>query len=1328
MSEAQAKEVHTIAQLLGEPERPDDDFHFFRDLWTPRTCEWILGNSQFRGWMDMDGPGGSSILWVTSGPATGKSVLSSFIIDHLAQQQKACQFFFIRFGDQGKRNTGSILRSLAFQIAQKLPDFSRKFVKLSDKASRLDKAEPRTIWSRVFTDILFQLTGEPLYWVIDGLDEATSPRALVKLLSDISRSKIPIRVLVISRKTQELETAFDQACQNVPVSSMPRSNIDQDINHFIQEEKDYFHGSAAFKEEIATKIIQKANGNFLWVYLAAKRIEKCHTKTAMESALEALPSGMQGLYARMAKAIARHEEVADMAFSKALLTWASFARRPMSLDELTHAFKLDQHMPPAMDLRHSITEVCGGFIRLDNDSNVVMIHQTAHEFLLSSPDLPFSVKPSEVNKDLFTTCIRCLMDLSLRSKLGQGRTLPPFVQYASSSWWYHLDQCVEDTESCLPLLVRFLKSPSVLTWIQLCAQIGQLRFLIEASHVFHRYAARCQKVDEDKMQLHQRLEDTETLEKWATDLVKIVGKFGSQLLAYPHSIHKLIPPFCPKKSAIHRQFGKKEKNITLKGLPKDWDDSLARMHVGHNRQAAIVVTAGLYVAILAKSRQSGEIFVYETKTYKQCQRFNHEERVLLIAINSSGNFLATFGYRSTKIWNLATGSLLHTIPKPSNSIPMTALFDQEGIKLTAAYSDRTVRQLSLDSDELSWQMTAELEETEEIEGTFYNSPTSIALNPNGREVLIGYRAFPLTLWDIEAVQPMYRCMHTSATGGSDELAWPAVRKVIWRPQSNEVFGIYDNAAIFKWDPVIDSHQLGASEPAFDIACSPKGHYFATGHVEGSIQIWNATTFKSIYKISSTLLLSGVTFSSDSRRIYDIRGSYCNVWEPDVLIRLTEIDEEGASSYAAAKGTSETITPVQVNGDSKADILAAVTCLASCPVSSIYCAGNDDGYVHLVAPDSDMIIEVWQGSVVATSIEAAAWTNDGKLMCAADLSGRLRVYAVVIGCGSRLGPEYNVDCVLDIFVNIESGSIRELLFSPQGDQILVITLARLTVISTADSKVIATLAVESSRNTSKWTPAPFHEDLLLEIYTEKVNIYSWLNLAKLASVSFSDTPKHSLALVNIEDDDQAPESPELRLTRNTSDGAAMHLGSSFQVERTRFTPDKTRILVQISHNSREFVRDNAFFMIDTASLAHGTSLPLPELGTSPSINLPCHFLSSRITRRIQVPLGFVSNDRLVFLDHDFWLCSTSISSPNIPSSHSLNEPSAFRRKGSATQSTFPTREIIIDGITQHYCLPADWRSLEGLKMMSLLGDGTLLCPRNEEVAAVGCGELRSLSRA
>ena len=56
-----------------------------------------------------------------------------------------------------------------------------------DEAIDFETADPRTIWERIFKSILFNMEeGQPLCWIIDGLDEADNPRALIRLFSDIS--------------------------------------------------------------------------------------------------------------------------------------------------------------------------------------------------------------------------------------------------------------------------------------------------------------------------------------------------------------------------------------------------------------------------------------------------------------------------------------------------------------------------------------------------------------------------------------------------------------------------------------------------------------------------------------------------------------------------------------------------------------------------------------------------------------------------------------------------------------------------------------------------------------------------------------------------------------------------------------------------------------------------------------------------------------------------------------------------------------------------------------------------------------------------------------
>jgi len=51
----------------------------------------------------------------------------------------------------------------------------------------------------------------------------------------------------------------------------------------------------------------------------------------------------------------------------------------------------------------------------------------------------------------------------------------------------------------------------------------------------------------------------------------------------------------------------------------------------------------------------------------------------------------------------------------------------------------------------------------------------------------------------------------------------------------------------------------------------------------------------------------MAFTPNCQRFYDIRGSLCNVWEPDVLVRLDEQDLEDNSSSGGSFVVTEPIT-------------------------------------------------------------------------------------------------------------------------------------------------------------------------------------------------------------------------------------------------------------------------------------------------------------------------------------------------------------------------------------------------------------------------------------
>lgn len=251
-----------LKSLLAVTILPDIDYIFFRDQWSQGTCAWILEDKAYLTWTQSMDPS-SRLLWISGGPAAGKSVLSSFIINTLVEQGACCQYFFIRFGDQRKRSLSFILRSMAYQLARTDPEFFRKMLELGDEAIDFETADPRTIWERIFKGILFRMNRtNPIYWVIDGVDEAADPRSIMKQLSDIPSLPMPIRVLLVSRNTSDIATAFQKIPTVFPAKTISIEGHVEDLRAYVWQELS-MSGSPEYQETVILRLLAGAQNNFL---------------------------------------------------------------------------------------------------------------------------------------------------------------------------------------------------------------------------------------------------------------------------------------------------------------------------------------------------------------------------------------------------------------------------------------------------------------------------------------------------------------------------------------------------------------------------------------------------------------------------------------------------------------------------------------------------------------------------------------------------------------------------------------------------------------------------------------------------------------------------------------------------------------------------------------------------------------------------------------------------------------------------------------------------------------------------------------------------------
>jgi WD40 repeat protein len=1013
------------------------------------------------------------------------------------------------------------------------------------------------------------------------------------------------------------------------------------------------------------------------VRLVVDKVNTCHTRPDVERALEELPAGMEALYDRMARSLAQSLSVTDRAFASTILQCVTCSLRVLTVTELSQA--LDQNtseMLESLDFQRSIIDLCQGFVVIDNGGNVDMVHQTAREYLHSSGDHPFHLDRYVAHQQIFLSCMRCLMAPGLRAKLGRSQK-PEFLQYAATLWSSHLILTPIDCEQVFQVMKKFFTGHWVLTWIYALATSNQLRVLVQASKNLSKYTAKRKVYDSARNE--RPIVEQELLESWAVDLLKIVGKFGTNLRRNPESIYKIVPPFCPQNSSIYQLFGKMEaKSLMVSGLStENWDDSLARMSLGYGTRSSSIMAAGSQVAVLATP---GSIFMYDSSTFEETavSPFTHGERVYRMEFNSTATMLATYGYRTVKFWETATGKCKISVETlQSRPRPLAMLFAKNNTELFVGFEDRKIRSLDLNqSTSPTWQLVAELEE-EELEGHNLNSSSYMALNRDGSLIAVAYRGHPLSAWEIDGQLHIGHCWRKR-----EEICRGEVIEAVWHPHAPELLGLYIEGVVFKWRPYeneVDEIATGASR----LAISRDGILFATGDVRGTVKVFTTSGFSPIYQLTSQENVLGLIFSPDLRRFYDIRGYYANAWEPNALMKFAEHTGKDNESEADSIAQSSTAYTSQYQS------IDAITALACSPTGRLYCCGTEKGTVRLHNAQGSKIADLFISEGVV-SIEQIAWSMDGRYISFSDSDEQVVIMSISSGAGITAPI---VKTAAKIEVEIKQGGILQLLFHPDSSQLLVHSASTTHVISLTTYSI--THSLEAPKSPRKWINHPQDQALIIGFGPLAIHILDWA-LVKSCVYAF-ELPLH-LSL---------PSNP----TRSLDQA---------KVDRVFLTSDRKHTLVQIS-SLKQGSQEKTLLMFKISSFSTSTTPPPEdEQKRGPNIITPT-ILPSTISAQIALAFSFLSHDRLVFLSKTFSICTWQVTPDAEPLSFSV--PSA-RSEGVATKSNTAVSSAVAGKMPKElFSLPGDWISRDCLVLCSVWGvEKSFLCPRNGEIAVVKCAAL------
>ncbi|KAK4238066.1 hypothetical protein C8A03DRAFT_44164 [Achaetomium macrosporum] len=1258
-----------LAEYLSlSKESLDADYSFFQERCTPGTCTWILGNATLTGWMEDMTPK-PRVLWVRGNPGSGKSVLSSFLIQHVLNSGVPCHYFFFRFMSQEKRGMSMMLRSLAYQLAESTPAYAAKIQQLEAAGTQLRTADYRNIWLLLFKQALFQIDhlDRPLYLAIDGVDEADRPASVIKLLADLHLTSLPIRLLLVSRPTDELSSAFEELAMKVKTGTIHIEGNPTDFRAYIDEVMK--RGRAArHREYVTNQLLERAKGNFLWVHLAVQQVKSLLTKEEIETALTKLPSGMEALYDRMALSVAEASDPSNPELGRTILSWVACAQRLLTVEELRDALGDETGV---LEAHSEIIHRCGGFVTVDQQGRVAMIHETAREYLTSGAEKGrgLAIDVRSTNDTLLRCCIALLADEDQQREYGDdgGR---PLAGYAATAWPHHLalSSALTDME-ILDTVTDFLRGRPVLTWISIAARMRELRAMVIASRRLADLSAKLREKKEEDDSVAGR-QAAAVMEGWATDLVKILGKFGSNLVSHPDAIYNLIPPFCPEDSMIYRQFvDKRLQDIRVSGRTgSTWDDCLARFSLTPGAVASSVITAGGRIGLLSLTRNTSQIIIYSSATLEELRRLSHPERVLAIQANKLGDMLVSYGYATTRVWDVATGDCLKVIRNPpERPRPHSIIFKvaEQETTVVVCDEDRCIRSFSLDDDATEWTVRSHINEKKLVD-TFPNFPMCSALHPDGRRVAFGYRNYPLTVWDLgkgEGPKRVGLCYNrldeTDMTVA--KTAWGAVYQVAWHPLRVEVFGLSQVGLLFRWNPYEKYPSAEVRAGGNSLAVNHDGSLVATGDGTGNIRIFASADFSKIYQLSSQDPVLSLTFSTDSRQLYDVRGLYGNVWEPNTLVRLADCPDHSSDSNSE----TESLAKASLLSEHHVAEVDGVTCLAVQSFGPLYCYGTENGVVMLCEAGRGSLRELARLASYM-SIENVAWSDDWKLVAFTDLIGRLTVKRVNRSVEHR--DMLDVSHEFDVTIPLADGDIiSQLIFDPTGSKIFAAAPGKMFSVDIA-SRTITEFAIEPE---VKWAFHPSRPDTLLGFGNTQLHVVDCHELREVGLHTYFPLRDGASSTISIPSADNARSES---LSKDTE-----KLGKLI----TNASSHDVLLEISASTSPGQAARQYLLFDLD--------DLQLEQDNPDNPGRLRYTVLDSGISSRIREPLAILSQRRLTFLDVDRWICTWELSS--------------------ADSDGFT-------GVKQHYFLPSDWVTGHDTHLCAAAPDGTLLCPYNGAVVTVG----------
>ncbi|KAK2875038.1 hypothetical protein FQN49_001836 [Arthroderma sp. PD_2] len=482
------------------------------------TCNWITNDSAYKAWESDHFPGDTAkFLWICGPAGSGKSVLCARIIQQFNEKpNRPVAFFFSTGHVQTGGSPDGIVRSWVSQAARRRGEILELVQQAMNQSEAGRRASQSDVWT-LFREIATSISN--FTFVLDGLDEydicdGGRAQVLQKLKEQARSTKS--RVLVVSRDEVDLNQelcAAPQCGENITMleCKVTKTKIRPEIQLYSESiiNKQLAKKGASLRQELATQMAEKCGGMFLWIKMQQGQLRGGKNEKQLRNIVTTMPSGLYQIYERNWLNIQRRP-ADERRRAIAILRWATFAFRPLTVSEITEAvailggdedededyednddlpeFPMDE-LPDDIDdeyINGEIKDLCGSLIEVrypDSDTpkgsgTIHIVHASVKEYLFlvlgSTASLPNigslslrSPSPTLQHSILAKICLRYLTFPEVWTddafpKYGESHV--SFLAYAAASWDQHKRAAGKDVGLTQRINQFFSKSPCFSQW------------------------------------------------------------------------------------------------------------------------------------------------------------------------------------------------------------------------------------------------------------------------------------------------------------------------------------------------------------------------------------------------------------------------------------------------------------------------------------------------------------------------------------------------------------------------------------------------------------------------------------------------------------------------------------------------------------------------------------------------------------------------------------------------------------------------------------------------------------------------------------------------